>query len=71
MEKTPVLTKEQAEALQGAKDFFLDEGTMQRNYILTEERIYNGEWMTDEFPSLLSVPSDVFIYALHYGYDVA
>lgn len=70
MTDKPVLTKEQAEALEELKIVWDDVDKKERNGILIGEKMARGEWRRDELKPADPIPDDDFIYALHYGYDV-
>src|SRR5690606_29085439 len=70
MEKVKV-TREQAEAIEYLKKLLSDTSERKRNLQLIKEKLdHDYHWESPNFKAANEIPDDIFIAALHYGYEV-
>lgn len=66
------LTKEQCDAMDEITrgQIAAYEDSREFNSFAINEHFTAGEWLSDEFPGVLTISTSDFIAALHYGYEV-
>src|SRR5690606_2191821 len=70
MEKVK-LTREQAEAIEYLKKLLSDTSERKQNLQLIKEKLdHDYHWESPNFKAANEIPDDIFIAALHYGYEV-